>query len=315
MLPRSFVNLARIAVLAVLVLGATWGGSNMVSVLKEPEPTATVPVYALPTEVAIIDPTSTVAMIPTATTAVSDTGPTPIPTMEPTPAPTPLPSGRGTFTAPENTTGASIIVERGPAGQRAVALTFDAGEGAGYTAEILDLLKAEGIRASFGTTGEWARANPDLIRRIVDEGHLLFNHSESHRSWTGSSPGTEPLTEAERTAQVMDAQNAVIEIADYEMAPFWRPPYGDYDADGQVLLASLGYDYTLWWTCDSLGWSGYSAQEIAEWCGPTTDNGGPGAIILFHVSQEQDYLSLEQVIQEYRGEGYEFVTVDKMIGD
>ena len=317
MLPRSFVNLARIAVLAVLVFGATWGGSNVVSVLNEPAPTATVPVDALPAEVAEIDPTSrfTFAPTPTPFVAGNDSVQTPIPTAEPTPAPTPPPTGRGSFPVPENTSGASLIIERGPADQRTVALTFDAGEGPGYTAQILDLLKAEGIHASFGTTGEWARANPDLILRIVEEGHLLFNHSESHRSWDGRSPGTEPLTDAERTAQVMDAHNAVVEIAEYEMSPFWRPPYGDYDAEGQVLLASLGYDYTLWWTCDSLGWSGSSAQEIAEWCGPTTDNGGPGAIILYHVSQEQDYLSLEQVIGEYRNEGYQFVTVDKMIGN
>ncbi len=317
MLPRSLVSLARIVVLAVLVLGATWGGGHVVSRLDEPQTMATVPVYAVPTEVAMADATSNAVDIPTPTPTESSLipGPTSIPTLEPTLAPTPLPVGRGTFPAPANTSGASVIVERGPAEQRAVALTFDAGEGPGYTAQILDLLQAEGIRASFGTTGEWARANPNLILRIVNEGHLLFNHSESHRSWTGASPGTEPLSDEDRTSQVMDAHNAVVEIADYEMSPFWRPPYGDYDANGQVLLLSLGYDYTLWWTCDSLGWNGYSAQEIAEWCGPTTENGGPGAIILYHVTQEQDYLSLEQIIAEYRSEGYEFVTVDKMIGD
>lgn len=312
MTSRSVGSLARMCVLAVLVLGASWGGSSAVSVLNRPATPAPVVIPPIPTEVAVVDLTSTV---PTATAAQQLPAPTQVPTVEPTLVPTALPSGRATFTVPGNTTGASIVVERGPADRRAVALTFDAGEGRGYTEEILDLLQQEGIRASFGTTGAWARENPDLILRILEEGHLLFNHSDSHRSWTGRSPGTEPLTEDERTTEVTGAHDTVEEIADHDMAPFWRPPYGDYDAEGQVLLATLGYDYTFWWTCDTLGWSGYTAQEIVEWCGPNTDNGGPGAIILYHVAQEQDYLSLEQTIAEYRGEGYEFVTLDEMVGD
>lgn len=313
MSPRAVTSLARICVLVVLVLGATWGGSSVVSVLNTPEAPATVIVSPTPADVAILDPTSTAVVMPTATQAAPD--PTVAPTIAPTPEPTPAPVGRGSFPVPENTTGASVLVERGPTDTRTVALTFDAGEGRGYTEQILDVLKAEGVRASFGTTGEWARENPDLILRILDEGHLLFNHSESHASWTGVSPGTEPLTDEERTAEVMGAHNAVLEVADHDMAPFWRPPYGDYDAQGQVLLASLGYDYTFWWTCDSLGWNGYTAQEIVEWCGPNTANGGPGAIILYHVTQEQDYLSVEQMIADYRAEGYEFVTLDAMIAD
>jgi peptidoglycan/xylan/chitin deacetylase (PgdA/CDA1 family) len=313
MTPRAVTSLARICVLVVLVLSATWGGSSVVSVMNAPQAPATVVVSPTPAEVAILSPTPTAAVVPTATQPAA--APTVAPTVAPTPKPTAAPTGRSTFAVPENTTGASIVVERGPVDTRTVALTFDAGEGRGYTEEILDLLKAEGIRASFGSTGAWARENPDLILRILDEGHLLFNHSESHKSWTGVSPGTEPLTDEQRTAEVMGAHEAVLEVANHDMAPFWRPPYGDYDAQGQVLLASLGYDYTFWWTCDSLGWNGYSAQEIAEWCGPNTANGGPGAIILYHVSQEQDYLSLEQTIAQYRAEGYEFVTLNEMIVD
>lgn len=265
------------------------------------------------TEALLIDLSST----PVATTVPTQepAPPTAVPTEEPTPTAEPAESGRGTFTVPENTTGASILVERGPADKRYVALTFDAGEGAGYTTEILDFLKEHGIKASFGTTGEWARENPELIQRIVNEGHLLFNHSESHRSWTGVSPATTPLTDAERTQQVVDADKAVEEIANWSMQPFWRPPYGDYDGPGQVLLAQLGYDYTLWWTCDSLAWNGYTADQIVEWCGPNTSRGGPGAIILMHVSQEQDYLSLDQLVADYEAEGFEFVTIDKMIED
>ena len=118
----------------------------------------------------------------------------------------------------------------------------------------------------------------------------------------------------ERTAEVQGAHDSVLEVADWNMQPFWRPPYGDMDAEGQELLASMGYDYTFWWTCDTLAWTGVSAAEIAAACASDTDKGGPGAIILMHVSQEQDYLAVESIIQDYQAEGYEFVTLNEMVG-
>jgi peptidoglycan/xylan/chitin deacetylase (PgdA/CDA1 family) len=148
---------------------------------------------------------------------------------------------------------------------------------------------------------------------MVDEGHMLFNHSESHKSWTGVSSGLAPLSEDQRLDELMGADIAVEESTGYTLAPFWRPPYGDYDAEGQELLAEYGYDYTLYWTCDTLAWSGTTPEEIAEMCGPDAEGGGPGAIILMHVTQESDYLSLEALVAAYEAEGYEFVTMEEMI--
>ena len=315
MIPKSFLPVIRTAVLIILVLGSVMGGKRIVSTHDALDtPPATVEaVDVTPTEPAIVDLTETEAPRPTD----PPLQPTAAPTLEPTVAPTqePAQQGRGEFPVPENTTGRSIVIERGPEDKKYIALTFDAGEGRGYTEEILDLLKEHGLHASFGTTGQWARENPDLVNRILDEGHLLFNHSESHQSWTGVSPQTEPLTVEERTAEVQGAHDSVLEVADWNMQPFWRPPYGDMDAEGQELLASMGYDYTFWWTCDTLAWTGVSAEEIAASCASDTDKGGPGAIILMHVAQEQDYLALEALIADYQSEGYEFVTLNMMIGD
>ena len=305
---RGVSSILRIAVLAVLVIAATAGEGQLAAVQPQvPSP-----------EVALITPSPTVEMVvspqPTATMTPSPS-PTIAPTREPTTAPTPTPeSARSDFAVPENTTDSSIIVERGPTDKAYVALTFDAGEGRGYTEEILDFLQERGLHASFGTTGAWARENPDLILRILDEGHLLFNHSESHLSWTGETTGAEPLSDEDRTSEVLGADEAVQDVADWSMKPFWRPPYGAWDPEGQVLLKSLGYDYTFWWTCDSLGWNGQTAAEIVEWCAPDTERGGYGAIILFHVSQEQDYLSLPGIVDAYEAEGYQIVTMDQMIG-
>jgi len=246
-----------------------------------------------------IEPTATLA--PT----LPPTEVPPTPTQEPVETPRPV--------APENPYDQSYILERGESGRREVALTFDAGEGAGYTAEILDLLDAYDIKGSFGVTGEWARANPDLILRIVDEGHMIINHTESHKSWTGASSGGEPLSEAERIEQLEGVENAVYDISGYTTKPYFRPPYGDYDLEALQLLKREGYEYTLWWTCDSLAWSGLQPDEIEERCGPDSEYGGPGGIILMHVAQENDYLALEALITSYDAAGYDFVTMEQMI--
>jgi peptidoglycan-N-acetylglucosamine deacetylase len=258
------------------------------------------------------DPTSTQRQESQDPASVS----TPLPTeaavqVQPTPTPveTPRPD------VPANTTGASIIVERGVSDRDLVALTFDAGEGPGYADEILDFLATNGLRASFGLTGDWVRTHPDEVRRMIDEGHMVFNHSDTHLSWTGASTTGTSLSEDQRIDELMGAAIAVEDVAGYETAPFWRPPYGDYDAEGQVLLAEYGYDYTLFWTCDSLAWTGTTAEEIVERCAPDAPGGGPGAIILMHVTQEADYRSLEALVAAYLAEGYEFVTMEEMIAD
>ena len=89
-------------------------------------------------------------------------------------------------------------MEYGTSGRQEIALTFDAGADRGYAEEILDLLQAEGITASFGMMGRWAEANPDLLQRMVDEGHMLFNHSWSHPSFTGATTEMAPLPTEER---------------------------------------------------------------------------------------------------------------------
>src|SRR5690606_33655847 len=88
----------------------------------------------------------------------------------------------------------AITIRNFDTSERVIALTFDAGSDRGYAPMILDVLKQEGIRATFGMTGSWAEQNPDLILRIVNEGHMMMNHTWSHRSFTGQSAANPLLT-------------------------------------------------------------------------------------------------------------------------
>ncbi len=161
----------------------------------------------------------------------------------------------------------SLVVEYGASGRREVALTFDAGADRGYGEEILDLLAQEGIKASFGMTGMYAAENPDLVRRMVDEGHMVFNHTWSHQSFTGANPGTAPLTRAERLEELRTTETLVRDLTGYDLRPYFRPPYGDYDASVLTDVATAGYGVLLLWSCDSRDSLGATADEIVANCG------------------------------------------------
>lgn len=220
-------------------------------------------------------------------------------------APTPTRASSGSSANP-------ITINQAQTTEKIVSLTFDAGADRGFAAQILNTLKAEGIRASFGMTGAWAEENPDLIKRMVTEGHHLINHTYDHRSFTGLSTGAAPLSTAQRQAQLKETETIIRDLTGYNLQPYFRPPYGDYDNSVIRDIAAVGYTVNVMWSVDSLGWKGLTAAEIAE---RSVRGTGPGGIILMHVgAQSQDAAALPEIIRRLRDQGYRFVTVEAMVG-
>jgi len=214
---------------------------------------------------------------------------------------------------PDPGTKLSTIVDRGTNGRLEVALTFDAGADTGYAAEILDLLRDEGIKATFGMTGVWAEANPDLVRRMVAEGHQLINHTWDHSSLTGANTQMPPMSAEQVARQLADTETVVRDLTGgYEMRPYFRPPYGDYDAASLGYLYDDGYSLTVWWTCDTRGWAGWGAQQIIDYC---TTNIAEDEILLLHVGAAAagDFEALPGLIQFFRDSDYDFVTIEQML--
>ncbi|KKL66557.1 hypothetical protein LCGC14_2143810, partial [marine sediment metagenome] len=113
---------------------------------------------------------------------------------------------------PKPKPGEAEVIYIGPRDVKAVALTFDTGVHAGRVPEVLDILKEHGTAATFGITGEWAVTNPDLLKRIVDEGHAVINHSWSHASFTGEDTDTEPLTADQMRDELRRTEEKILEI-------------------------------------------------------------------------------------------------------
>jgi len=115
--------------------------------------------------------------------------------------------------------GYAEVIRKVKTDQRVVAFSFDAGADAGFTAQILDVLKANGITASFGILGRWAEQNPELLRRIVREGHHILSHSYDHVSFTGQSTSEAALSQAERWQQLDLAEEAIKAITGVSTTP------------------------------------------------------------------------------------------------
>jgi len=209
------------------------------------------------------------------------------------------------------TDGLSRVITRGVSGRAEIALTFDAGADRGYARQILDLLQRNGIKASFGITGEWAQANPDLIERMVDEGHVILNHTWNHPSFTGYSASPALTSASARASQLTQTADYIETLTGTKIAPFWRPPYGDIDTSVRRDAFDAGYYLTIMWSIDSMGWNGATISQIVNRCGYGAT---AGDIVLMHVGADSnDYAALQTTIDVLAGKGYSFVTVPQLL--
>ena len=256
-------------------------------------------------------PAVTPATTPTPDIEPDRLEPTPTPTPEPahTQTPVPRPTERPAPPSLANA-GQAVSIDQGTSGRREVALTFDAGEGRGYTEQILDLLAQEGVIATFGVTGKWAETYPDLMRRIVADGHMVINHTYDHSSFTGNSTIGNPLTPTQRAEQLERTEQIIAGLTGYQTAPYFRFPYGDYDAESLENIAAAGYPFAIRWSCDSLAWRGDTAGQIVQKCGADAE---PGAIILLHVDPIADYEALPGLIAALREREFALVTVEQLL--
>ena len=244
---------------------------------------------------------------------------------EPTPTPTPTPATAARSVGPRAVQAGSPagnqtigppqheakVIYVGPTDRPAVALTFDTGVDAGHMPEVLDTLKKHGIPATFGITGEWAVTNPDLLKRIVAEGHAIVNHSWDHPSFTGEDTETPPLSDERIRAELKRTEDKVKEIAGVSTKPYFRPPYGDYDSRVNRIAYEEGYGYDVLWYVDGMGWEGRPTEYVVN---VTLNNAFNGAIFLYHIDNPFEYKALEDIIKGLGERGFQLVTIPQMVG-
>ncbi|GGT37469.1 polysaccharide deacetylase family protein [Nonomuraea spiralis] len=184
---------------------------------------------------------------------------------------------------------------------KCVALTFDDGPGP-QTGRLLDLLAAEKARATFFTIGTNAVAQPGLLRRMSAEGHLVGNHSWSHRDL--SKQPTSKI--ADSFGRTEDAVRAAIG----QEPALARPPYGAISKDVRDVARDLDLSL-VGWDVNSRDEPGAKSSEIAD---RVLEKAHPGAIVLLHDTNRATIDAIPSILRELRGKGYTFVTVPELYG-
>lgn len=188
---------------------------------------------------------------------------------------------------------ASSLAER-----KKIALTFDDGPCAGCTDQLLDGLKKRNVKATFFLIGKNAENNPQLVRRIYEEGHLIGNHTYSHVEITKISD-EEAIQELQKTDQIIWKITG-------EHVQYMRPPFGAWQKELESRLEVL----PVLWTVDPLDWTTENVEEIVnKVVTETTEND----IILLHDCYKSSVEAALRIIDDLQKEGYEFVTVDQLL--
>lgn len=176
-------------------------------------------------------------------------------------------------------------------------LTFDCGYENGLTGRILDILKERNVPAAFFCTLDHIRSAPELIARMIAEGHIIGNHSARHPNFT-------KITRTQMAEEIEACDNFLRERFGYS-APYFRFPEGAYSENALELVQSLGYQSVFW----SLAYSDWDTthQKGREYAFQTiTQRLHPGAIILLHAVSADNAQALGDVIDYARRQGYEF---------
>lgn len=178
-----------------------------------------------------------------------------------------------------------------------ITLTFDQGYENGYTAKILDTLKEKNVKATFFLLKDYAERNPELVKRMIDEGHIVGNHSVTHRSMP-------ELNEEECEKEILDMHKYIKDEFGYEMTQF-RPPMGEFSEFSLGVTNNCGYE-TVLWSYAYADWDVDNQPEPQEALKKLNDSLHNGAIYLLHSVSSTNAEILGDFIDYAVGQGYKF---------
>jgi peptidoglycan/xylan/chitin deacetylase (PgdA/CDA1 family) len=200
------------------------------------------------------------------------------------------------------TTETSVIITNGSLQQKEIALTFDAGSDAIGIA-ILDVLKKHNVKATFFLTGIWAEKFPSYAKRIAVEGHDIGNHTYSHPDAA--------ITNTNLFVQdIIKAEEAIKRATGVTPRPYFRFPFGSYNAAALKAVGGAGYPYSIHWTIDTIDWQQPSVEVIISRIQSGASNGD---IILMHIGGINTPEAVDRVIPILKSMGYNLVTLTELL--
>ena len=193
----------------------------------------------------------------------------------------------------------------GDPSQKRIYLTFDAGYENGYTATILDTLKKQGVPAAFFVVGHYLESAPDLVKRMVAEGHTVANHTYSHPDMSAIAGKDAFLHELNRV------EAKYKEVTGQEMGKYYRPPQGKYSEQNLLMAKELGYT-TFFWSLAYVDWYQDKQPSKEEAFRKLLSRIHPGAIVLLHSTSSTNATILDELLTKWEDMGYTFRSLDDL---
>ena len=195
----------------------------------------------------------------------------------------------------------------GDTGQKTIYLTFDAGYENGHTAKIMDALKKHGVHATFFVVGHYLDTAPDLVRRMVAEGHTVGNHTEHH-------PDMSAIATLESFKKELDGvERKYAELIGQPMKKLYRPPQGKYSEQNLAMAKELGY-HTFFWSLAYVDWYADKQPSADEAFGKLIPRIHPGAIVLLHSTSATNADILDELLTKWENLGYTFGELSALTG-
>ena len=194
----------------------------------------------------------------------------------------------------------------GDPNEKVIYLTFDSGYENGYTNTLLDVLKKHNAKAHFFVVETYIKANPDIIKRMEKEGHLVCNHSKSH-------PSMASIHDFEKfKSEITSVEEAYKEVTNKEMPKYFRPPMGKFSEESLKYTKDLEYS-SIFWSFAYVDWYNdkQPTHEFAK--NKIYSRTHPGAIVLLHSNSKTNSEILDDVLTHWEEEGYRLETLDYLV--
>lgn len=192
----------------------------------------------------------------------------------------------------------------GNADEKKIYLTFDEGYENGYTSKILDVLKTKNVKAAFFVTKPYIDSDPELIKRMVNEGHIVGNHSVKHLS----SPS---LSDSQLQQEINDTAKAFKNVTGVDMPKVFRPPMGEYSERTLAVTSNMGYK-TIFWSFAYKDWITTAQPGKQAAYNAVMSKYHNGAVLLLHAVSKSNTEALGDIIDSLKAKGYTFDTLNNL---
>ena len=193
----------------------------------------------------------------------------------------------------------------GNTSEKVLYLTFDAGYENGCTEKILDVLKKQNVPAAFFLVGNYMEKNADLVRRMVDEGHIVANHTMHHYDMS-------KLSDKQSFAKELQELETLFQsVTGKELPKYYRPPQGVYSEENLKMAKELGYK-TVFWSLAYVDWNNDTQPTKEQAFSKLLPRVHNGAVVLLHSTSQTNAEILDELLTKWKDMGYSFASIDAL---